>query len=124
MRWKSTTIVIAIAVLLVAGCKRSNAPKQEEANRAATITANPNPVPAGPGAGSTTITWDTGDGSIGEVYVSVNDGEEKLFGRNSKGSREAPWINSRGVCEFRLYRGTNHKTSNLVSSVAVTQNKR
>src|SRR5262249_2854226 len=37
-----------------------------------TITANPNPVPAGEGKfGTTTVTWDTGDGSIGEVYISV-----------------------------------------------------
>src|SRR5437899_8368797 len=40
---------------------------------APTITATPNPVPAGEGKfGTTTVTWDTGDGSIGEVYVSVN----------------------------------------------------
>jgi glycosyltransferase involved in cell wall biosynthesis len=35
------------------------------------VTASPNPVPAGPGVGATTISWDTGDGRSGEVYVRV-----------------------------------------------------
>jgi hypothetical protein len=34
------------------------------------LTATPNPVPAGEGPGKTTISWSTGDGSNGLVYVS------------------------------------------------------
>src|SRR5918995_955489 len=34
------------------------------------LTAVPNPVPAGDGPGKTTISWSTGDGSNGLVYVS------------------------------------------------------
>jgi len=86
------------------------------------ITATPNPVPAGEGKfGTTTVTWDTGDGSIGEVYVSVNGAAEKLFaGNRSKGSLEAAWI-GKGDHEFRLYAGKEHKT--LLASVRVTRNK-
>src|SRR5436189_137821 len=72
------------------------------------ISAVPNPVPAGPGKfGKTTISWSTGNGSIGEVYVSVNGAPEKLFaGDRSKGSLEAAWI-GKGEHEFRLYAGTD-----------------
>lgn len=85
------------------------------------ITATPNPVPAGEGKfGTTTITWDTGDGSIGQVYVSVNGAAEKRFAGGPKGSMEAPWI-GKGDHDFRLYAGKEHKT--LLASVRVTRNK-
>jgi hypothetical protein len=89
---------------------------------APSITASPNPVPAGTEKfGTTTITWDTGDGSIGEVYVSVNGAAERLFaGNRSKGTLAAPWI-GKGEHDFRLYAGTQHKT--LLASVRVTRSK-
>lgn len=44
------------------------------------FSTNPNPVPAGPDRrGRTTINWQTGDGTIGEVYVVTNGGAETLF---------------------------------------------
>src|SRR6476619_2158168 len=72
----------------------------------ASIRADPNPVPAGAHKfGTTTISWDTGDGSLGEVYVSQNDEPEKRFsGSLSKGSQQANWI-GRSEYEFRLYAG-------------------
>ncbi|MGQ0762601.1 MAG: FkbM family methyltransferase [Acidobacteriota bacterium] len=85
------------------------------------ITASPNPVPAGCGNGTTTISWDTGDGSMGEVYVSVNDLEEKLFYRLPSGSRDAPWINAPGEYNFYLYEGFERKS--VLASVTVTRHK-
>jgi FkbM family methyltransferase len=85
------------------------------------IWAVPNPVPAGDGAGITTVYWDTGDDSIGEVYISVNCDDERLFYRSANGSRPAPWINAWGSYEFRLYRGTSREE--LVSTVTVTRRK-
>jgi glycosyltransferase involved in cell wall biosynthesis len=50
------------------------------------LTANPNPVPAGEKPGATTLTWKTGDGSVGRVYVlSVG----KYIGRDPISSEEA-----------------------------------
>ena len=73
---------LLLAIVLAGGCKRSpdgTAP-QPQPNAGPTITANPNPVPAGTAKfGTTTISWDTGNGSLGEVYVSVNGGPEKRF---------------------------------------------
>ncbi len=37
------------------------------------IKASPNPVPSGTELAKTTLSWDTGDGSLGVVYVFVND---------------------------------------------------
>lgn len=85
------------------------------------ITASPNPVPAGPGKGVTTVSWDTGDKTIGEVYVSVNGGQEKRFaGDRPKGSQDAAWI-GKGEYEFRLYAGKER--TRLLSTVKVTRAK-
>ena len=86
---------------------------------AATIQAQPNPVPAGDGLGTTTIVWKTGDGSQGQVYVSEDGAEDKLFDAGTEGSTPAPWIRAASTYEFRLYAGTNHKT--LLGSVKVTR---
>jgi hypothetical protein len=67
------------------------------------LTAAPNPVPAGDGLGSTTITWSTGDGSVGQVYVSENEGPEALVTQGQGGSEQANWIRSGTTYEFRLY---------------------
>jgi hypothetical protein len=84
----------------------------------ATITATPNPVPRTKGPGKTMITWNTGDGSPGQVYVSTNGGPEQLFADGlGEGSNEAPWIGD-ATFEFRLYsaRKTDKK---LLASVQV-----
>jgi hypothetical protein len=76
---------------------------------AATITATPVTGSEGPNKlGTTTITWDTGDGSVGQVYVAPPGQPEKLFADNrSKGTLDARWI-GRGEYEFRLYAGKGH----------------
>jgi hypothetical protein len=67
------------------------------------IRAVPNPVPVGPGLGSTTISWSTGNDKVGTVYI-VNPGEEEtLFGAGAEGSQPANWIRRDVVYRFRLY---------------------
>src|SRR5215216_841269 len=64
------------------------------------LTATPNPVPIG---GRTAITWTTGDGSPGEVYVSINGDREILFaGASPYGRQEADWIGPGDRSDFRL----------------------
>jgi hypothetical protein len=120
-------VVWLLPVVINFGCDRHQTQSvKPQSNGKATeskISANPNPVPAGVGDGTTTITWDTGDGSMGEVYVSVNGLPEKLFFRGAKGTRDAPWINDRGICTFSLYRGTNHVASDVLASVTVRKMK-
>jgi len=125
------------AVVFLAGCGSKSATDTAEEppaqgapgktaggtpKRKPSISANPNPVPAGEEKlGKTTISWDTGDGTPGEVYLSTNRGEEKRFsGAVAKGSQEAAWI-GKGEYEFKLYAGKGHAT--LLASVKVTRNK-
>ena len=102
-----------------AGCGQ-NATQQTASP--ATIMADPNPVPAGADKhGKTIISWDTGDGTLGQVFVSVNGGEERRFsGPLSRGTQEAPWI-GKSDYEFRLYAG-KEQTKRL-ASVTVTRRK-
>lgn len=84
------------------------------------IWAAPNPVPGGTGPGTTVVRWDSA-ASDGEVYISVNGDEERLFFRSAKGSRCAPWINAWGTYVFRLYAGLDR--AELLDAVTVTRRK-
>jgi hypothetical protein len=85
------------------------------------LTATPNPVPAGTDKGKTTIAWSTGNGSLGQVYVSDNSKPESLFATGSKGSKEAPWIQGGHTYDFRLYAGSEH--TQVLLNVTVTRSK-
>jgi len=87
----------------------------------ASLTASPNPVAAGEGKGKTTITWQTGDDMGGEVYLSIDGAQERLFARSKQGSAAANWIIAGPTYEFRLYGGREH--NNVLARVTVTRNK-
>jgi hypothetical protein len=65
------------------------------------LAAAPNPVPGGLGAGTTAISWTTGDGSPGQVYVSDGAGEA-LFAEAPAGFAPAPWIENGRTYRFTL----------------------
>jgi len=83
------------------------------------ISAAPNPVPPGPGAGTTWLDWNTGDGSLGEVYLSENGGPEILFTRSNESVSAIPQISAGSTYEFRLYQAPDRK--NLLATVKVTR---
>jgi len=102
-------IIILLALFSFAACNRSENPSANPAASGATITASPNPVPTSQGLGTTTITWNTGDGTNGQVYVSPSVGEsESLVAAGPTGSIKLPWIQAGKTSEFRLYAGTEH----------------
>lgn len=113
------------ALMLMVGCSKTATTTSTDSAPAAkgppSLTASPNPVPAGKDKGTTTITWTTGDGSPGQVYVSDNGKPEILFATAPRGSREVPWIQSGKTYEFRLYAGTEH--TQVLARVTVTRNK-
>ena len=74
--------------------------------------------PPAKGAGKTTISWDTCDGSIGRVFVSINGGDEVLFADGRRGSALANWIETGPNYEFRLYTSDH---AELLAKVAVTR---
>ena len=98
--------------------KKSSPPAEKTtASASATVAASPNPVPAGAGPGETTITWDTGEKSSGDIYVSKNGKAEDLFASARSGSKKVKWIQSHMRYEFRLYEGNAH--TKLLSQVEV-----
>jgi hypothetical protein len=81
------------------------------------LSADPNPVPTAGGPGTTTISWTTGDGSIGEVLVSEIGGRPRLFARGVTGSSKAS-IQPGTRYVFRLYGGSSGRR--LLLSTRVT----
>ena len=102
-RFIQTTAVL-LPLFFLAACNPSKTPGASTA----TITASPNPVVVGEAPGSTTVTWNTGDGSVGQVYVSKDGAPEALFAEGTPGSHTAPWIEAEKTFEFRLYAGSEH----------------
>ena len=82
------------------------------------LRADPNPVPRGKASGKTTVSWDTCDGSIGKVFVSINGGDESLFAAGRRGSTSANWIKTDSTYEFRLY---NSDHTELLAKIAVAR---
>jgi hypothetical protein len=125
----SLVAVLGVAMLLAAtGCKessphsssnRSSGTAAGTGQEAPWIKASPNPVPAGTGSETTTVSWSTEDGSIGQVYLLGPSQVEKLFTGGRSGAKEAPWIKKGGKYEFLLYAGTDHQT--VLARVTVTK---
>lgn len=125
MRRFSPTIAILLPLFFFAACRPSknpepNAPAASPAAAAAMITASPNPV-VGEGPGTTTITWNTGDGTTGQIYVSEDGAPERIFTAGPAGSLPAPWIQAGKTFEFRLYAGTEH--AKVLAKTQVTAHK-
>jgi hypothetical protein len=115
-------MVLAVTLGL-AGCsssERASTMADGVAAGGATLTADPNPVPSGEGPGTTTITWDTGDGKWGQVYFSPHDKPDKLWQGGAKGSKEFKFITT-GDTIFTLYAGKEHETK--LATVTVTRPK-
>jgi hypothetical protein len=102
--------LLLVGALAVAGCSwKAPTPADYvpyEGPSDAWIIAIPNPVPAGRGPGKTIVNWHTGDGSPGQVYVSIGGGPEQLFSTNP--SHQEATVNGKGEYEFRLYAGSDH----------------
>jgi hypothetical protein len=85
------------------------------------LSASPNPLPAGDPdrpLGTTTITWDTGNGEIGDLYVKVDREPEVSVARAAKGTQEVRWIQFDSFYEFRLYA---KERSKLLTKLEVTR---
>lgn len=99
-----------VGLPVVAGCSwKTPIPADYEPPDVASepwIIAIPNPVPAGRGPGKTIVSWHTGDGSPGQIYVSIGGGPERLFSSNP--SHQEATITGKDEHEFRLYAGTDH----------------
>jgi hypothetical protein len=120
------TTAVVLPLFFLAACNPSkapeaNAPTGSPGASTAIITASPNPVPVGQGPGITTVSWNTGDGTAGQVYLSKDGGPEAIFASGTPGSAAAPWIEAGITYEFRLYAGTEH--AKMLAKTQVTRQK-
>ncbi len=102
-------------------CHNARRQAAEDAASKPVLSATPNPVPTGgldKPLGRTTITWDTGNGTAGDLYVKVDRDPEKFIARAPSGRREVRWIHFDSIYEFRLY---NQKHSKLLATLTVTR---
>jgi hypothetical protein len=83
----------------------------------AVITAKPERVTFSNGSGSTQIEWDTGNGSMGFVFVSEDGEKPVLFANGSRGKEVAPWI-GKHTYVFELYGDDQRQT--LLAKVTVS----
>jgi len=90
----------------------------QRVNVAPGLTATLGSAPAGAEPGVVEIRWSTGDGSIGQVYVSEDGGEERLLAQGAEGGRELRWIRPGAVYEFQLYPVTDR--NRVLARVMVT----
>lgn len=74
----------------------------ERVSRAPVIKANPEHVQLTNGSGSTAIDWDTGNGSMGFVFVTEEGGKPGPFASGPRGNQVAPWIGKHSYV-FELY---------------------
>jgi hypothetical protein len=124
-RWtplRCGTLLLGLCLcLLLTTCNKARRHTTQFATAQAVLSASPNPVPAGDPdqpVGTTTITWDTGNGAIGDLYVKVDRQPETLMARGPRGRQEVRWIQFDSFYEFRLY---TKKRSKLLAKVAVTR---
>ena len=85
--------------------------------RAPTLTAEPERVIVSDGSGSSQIKWDTGNGSVGFVFVTEELGKPVPFASGSRGNQVAPWIKEHSYL-FELY-GDNQRQT-LFAKVTVS----
>ena len=114
-------LLLLLFCVFVSACEhRRSVPKQHSAGKPL-LVAEPNPIPAGdpdkPG-GTTQITWDTGNGTIGDLCVKIDREDERLVGRAPSGVMKIDWIQFDSVYEFRLYA---KKRSKLLATLTVTR---
>jgi hypothetical protein len=86
------------------------------------LLAEPNPVPAGDldqPLGTTQITWNTGSGILGDLYVKVNRSPEIFLARGASGTLKINWIQFDSTYAFRLYA---KKRSRVLARLDVTRN--
>ena len=127
MRPKPRSVIAALAVCVAmysgtASTLRA-APQQnisgsnsDRISRAPVITAKPERVTLSDGSGSTEIDWDTGNGSMGFVFVTEDGGKPVLFANGSRGNQAVPWIGKHSYV-FELYRDDQRQT--LLAKVTV-----
>jgi hypothetical protein len=106
-----------VPTLPAAPQQNASASNSERLSRAPVVAAKPERVTLINGSGSTEIEWDTGNGSMGFVFLTEDSGKPVLFANSSRGTQVAPWIRNHSYV-FELY-GDDHRQT-LLAKVTVS----
>src|SRR5215831_5617777 len=121
VRFVIAAVAVCLAICSVTASTLRAGPQQNtprsNSERPALITAKPEHVTLSDGSGSTEIEWDTGNGSMGFVFVTEEGGKPVLFANGSRGNQVAPWIGSHSYA-FELYGDDQRQT--LLARVTVS----
>ena len=104
------------ATLRAAPQQNISASNSDRVSRVPVITAKPERVTLSDGPGSTDVGWDTGNGSVGFVFVTEDGGKPVLFANGLRGNQVAPWIGKHSYV-FELYGDDQRQT--LLAKVTV-----
>src|SRR5215813_5449124 len=112
-------IVLGLALSLGVASISWAVPKQNgmPGKQSATITATPARVKVTAGSGTSDLAWNTGDGSIGFVFVTANGRPPVLVAAGTEGSQTISWIQT-GSYVFGLYGDAEGR--NLLSTATVS----
>jgi hypothetical protein len=113
-----SALAVWLAISLGSTCMAGTVEQQRrQAKAASRITATPERVKISGESGSSDISWNTGNGSMGFVFVTANGRPPVLVATGSEGSRVISWI-GRGSYVFELYGDAGRQT--LLAAVTVT----
>jgi hypothetical protein len=107
--------------LLLGSCDSARRQPIHNGTNQPILSASPNPVPAGnldQPVAATQISWNTGNKTIGDLYVKVNRTPEVFLARGPSGTLKIDWIQFDSTYEFRLYA---KKRSRLLAKLDVTR---
>ena len=112
-------VVYSATAMMLQAAPEQNASGSNSAlvSSAPVITAKPEHVTLTNGRGSTKIEWNTGNGSMGFVFVTEGDRKPALFANGARGSHVAPWIGKHHYV-FELYGDDARRT--LLAQVTVS----
>ena len=120
-RYAHCALLLLLFCAVVGACERTRSAPRQNSTGKPLLIAEPNPIPAGDPdkpVASTQIKWDTGNGAIGELYVTIDREDERFIGRAPSGVMKIDWIQFDSVYEFRLYA---KKRSKLFATLTVTR---
>jgi hypothetical protein len=110
-------LVVCLGSPCIAGNATQKSGMGSKAKDTPRITATPERVKVSDGSASTDIAWNTGDGSIGFVFVTANGRPPVLVATGKEGSRVISWIR-KGNYVFELYGDAERRT--LLATVNVS----
>jgi hypothetical protein len=119
--WVFSATTISLVLCLGSPCIAESVTQEgatnPKAKGTARITATPQRVKVSDGFADTDISWNTGDGAMGFVFVTANGRPPVLVATGNEGGRVISWIR-RGNYVFELYGDAGRRT--LLASVNVS----